>query len=106
MQRLRERIKALTAPRHRLPEPVSGVVAAVNRLVRGWGAYFRVGNATHHFAQVDNYVRERLLLFLRKKRGRSGRGWKGLRLAFFQQLGVVPLMGTVGGATAAPRATR
>jgi RNA-directed DNA polymerase len=106
MQRLRERIKALTAPRHRLPEPVSGVVAQVNRLVRGWGAYFRVGNAAHHFAQVDNYVRERLLLLLRKKRGRSGRGWKGLPLAFFQRLGVVPLTGTVGWVTAAPRAVR
>lgn len=106
MQRVRERIKALTAPRHRLPEPVSDIVAQVNRLVRGWGAYFHVGNAAHHFAQVDNYVRERLLLFLRKKRGRSGRGWKGLDLAFFQRLGVLPLTGTVAWPTAAPRAPR
>ena len=106
MQRVRERVKALTAPRHRLPEPVSGVVAEVNRLVRGWGAYFRVGNATRHFHHVDTYVRERLLLFLRKKRGRSGRGWEGLDVAFFQRLGVIPLTGTVVWTTAPPRARR
>ena len=106
MQRVRERVKALTAPRHRLPEPVSGIVAEVNRLVRGWGAYFRVGKAAHHFSQVDNYVRERLLLFLRKKQGRSGRGWKGLDLAYFDRLGVYHLTGTVVWATAPPRATR
>ena len=106
MQRVRERLKVLTAPRHRLPEPVSRVVDGVNRLVRGWGTYFRVGNATRHFRQVDNYVRERLSLFLRKKRGRAGRGWKGLNLAFFDRLGVYHLTGTVVWATAPPRATR
>ena len=106
MQRVRERVKALTAPRHRLPEPVSGIVAEVNRPVRGWGAYFRLGNAAHHFSQVDNYVRERLLLFLRTKQGRSGRGWKGLDLAYFDRLGVYHLTGTVVWATAPPRATR
>jgi group II intron reverse transcriptase/maturase len=106
MQRVRERVKALTAPRHRLPEPVNGVVDGVNRVVRGWGAYFRVGNANHHFSQVDNYVRERLALFLRKKRGRSGRGWKGLDVAFFDRLGVYHLTGTVAWALAPPRATR
>jgi RNA-directed DNA polymerase len=106
MQRVRERVKALTAPRHRLPEPVSGVVHDVNRLLRGWGAYFRVGNASRQFRQVDNYVRARLALFLRKKRGRSGRGWKGLSLAFFDHLGVYHLTGTVAWATAPPRAGR
>jgi group II intron reverse transcriptase/maturase len=106
MQRVREHVKALSAPRHRLPEPVSGVVHDVNRLLRGWGAYFRVGNASRQFQQVDNYVRERLALFLRKKRGRSGRGWRGLDLAFFDRLGVYHLSGTVTWATAPPRATR
>ena len=106
MQRVRGRVKALTAPRHRLSEPVSGVVDAVNRLVRDWGAYFRVGNASRQFAQVDHYVRERLALWLRKKRGRPGRGWHDHDLAFFQRLGVLPLTGTVAWATATPRATR
>jgi len=35
MQRVRERIKAITAPRHRLPEPIEPIVAEVNQIVRG-----------------------------------------------------------------------
>ena len=46
MQGIRARVKASTAPRHRLPEPVGPLVDELNRLLRGWGAYFRVGNAT------------------------------------------------------------
>jgi RNA-directed DNA polymerase len=104
--RVRARIKALTAPRHRLPDPVTSLVRDVNRLVQGWGAYFRVGNATRQFRQVDDYVRERLALFLSKQRGQSGRRWKRHSPAFFQQLGVYHLTGTVAWATAPPRATR
>src|SRR6266446_3030138 len=49
MQRVRGRVKAITAPRHRLPEPIEPIVAEVNQVVRGWGAYFRVGNSTRKF---------------------------------------------------------
>jgi RNA-directed DNA polymerase len=89
MQHIRERVKALTAPRHHLPEPVQPLVTEVNRVLRGWGAYFRVGNSTRQFQQVDSYVRERLALFLSKKTGRSGRQWRRHSLAFFQALGVI-----------------
>ena len=71
MQRIRDKIKAITAPRHRLPEPVGPIVAEVNQALRGWGAYFRVGNSARKFAQVDDYVRERLALFLSKKTGQQ-----------------------------------
>ena len=53
MQGVRDRIKAITAPRHRLPEPVQPILTELNRLLRGWGAYFRVGNAARQFGQVD-----------------------------------------------------
>jgi RNA-directed DNA polymerase len=106
MQRIRDRIKALTAPRHHLPEPVQPLVAELNRLLRGWGAYFRVGNATRQFQQVDSYVRERLALFLSKKTGRSGRQWRRHSLAFFQALGVYQLTGTVTWYQATPTAVR
>ncbi|HTE84915.1 MAG TPA: group II intron reverse transcriptase/maturase, partial [Dehalococcoidia bacterium] len=46
MQSVRDRVKAITAPRHRLPEPVTVIVAELNPVLRGWGAYFRVGNAS------------------------------------------------------------
>ena len=103
---MRDRIKASTAPRSRLREPVQTLVAELNRLLRGWGAYFRVGNASRHFAQVDNYVRERVALFLSKKTHRSGRNWQRHNWAFFQQLRLYRLSGTVTWHRAAPTATR
>jgi RNA-directed DNA polymerase len=106
MRAVRGRVKAITAPRHHLPEPVGPIVAELNAVVRGWGAYFRVGTASRHFQQVDNYVRERLRLLLRKKTGRTGRHWRRYTVAYFRALGVYQLRGTVAWATAAPRAAR
>jgi group II intron reverse transcriptase/maturase len=106
MQRIRDKIKAITAPRHKLPEPIGPLVTEVNQAVRHWGAYFRVGNSTRKFHQVDNYVRERLVPFLSKKTGRRGPLRKRYDEAYFQKLGVYTLSGTVKWYTAAPRATR
>ncbi len=106
MQAVRERVKAITAPRHRLPEPVQPIVGELNQLLRGWGAYFRVGNSARKFQQLDTYVRERLGLFLSKKTGRSGCGWKRHDAAFFQALGVYRLVGTVARHQATPTAAR
>jgi group II intron reverse transcriptase/maturase len=106
MQAVRRRIKALTAPRHRLPEPVGAIVTELNRVLRGWGAYFQVGNSTRQFSQIDSYVRECLALFLSKKRGQAGRHWERHTLAFFRQLGVYRLVGTVRWYTATPTAVR
>jgi RNA-directed DNA polymerase len=106
MQRIRDKIKAITAPRHQLPEPVSPIVAEVNRALRHWAAYFRVGNSTRKFHQVDGYVRERLALFVSKKAGRHGRQRERYDWAYFQKLGVYVLTGTVTWNMAAPKATR
>jgi RNA-directed DNA polymerase len=106
MRAVQERVKAITAPRHRLPEPVQPIVNEVNRVLRGWGAYFRVGNSSEKFAQVDSYVRERLALFLSKKAGKSGRRWERHTWNFFQKLGLYQLSGTVRWHKAAPIAAR
>ena len=106
MQRVRERVKAITAPRHRLPEPIEPIVAEVNRVVRGWGAYFRVGNSTRKFRAVDRYVRERLVIFLVNKARRGWRTRKRDIWALFDKLGVYRLQGTVKWATATSTAVR
>ena len=81
-------------------------MAELNRLLGGWGAYFRVGNSGRKFQQVDDYVRERLALFLSKKTGRSGRGWERHPLAYFRQLAVQQLSGTAAWRTAPPKTAR
>jgi len=106
MQRIRDKIKTITAPRHRLPEPVGPIVAEVNQALRGWGAYFRVGNSGRKFAWVDDYVRERLALFLSKKSRRHGRNFERYTYAYFKRLGVYRLAGTVTWYKAAPTAAR
>ncbi len=106
LQRIRGRVRALTASRHRLVEAIGRIVEEVNQTVRGWGAYFRVGTPSRQFQQVDSYVRERLALFLRKKTGRAGRSWHEHNLGFFRRLGVYQLSGVIGRHEATPTAVR
>jgi hypothetical protein len=51
---------------------LSFVVGAINRLLRGWGNYFRWGNSTKKFGQVD--IRWCPYRPLRGKRSQAGRG--------------------------------
>jgi len=106
MQRIRDKIKAITAPRHRLPEPVGLIVDELNQAVRNCGTYFRVGNSSRKFQQVDDYVRERLALFLSKKSGHHGRRRERYTSASLKGLGVYRLNGAVAWHTAAPTAAR
>ncbi|MFN8524833.1 MAG: group II intron maturase-specific domain-containing protein [Chloroflexota bacterium] len=82
------------------------IATELNAVLRAWGAYFRVGNASRQFAQIDGYVRERLGLFLSKKTGRAGRRWGVHTVEFFRALGVYQLSGTVRWTTATPGAAR
>ena len=62
MASIRAKIKAITAPRDRLKWSTDALVQELNPVLRGWGNYFRWGNSTRQFTQVDSYVRERLAL--------------------------------------------
>ena len=96
MKAIREKVRAIVGPRSRLPRDLREVIDEVNPVLRGWGNYFRVGNSTKHFKQVDSYVRERLYLFLSKKHGKSGRGWRQRwKRIDFRQEGLYQLSGTV-----------
>ncbi len=59
MKRVRQRIKELT-PRGRCHEDLRRVIAAVNPVLRGWGNYFRTGNAADKLNSIDRYVERRL----------------------------------------------
>jgi RNA-directed DNA polymerase len=70
MKRLREKVHARTG-RNRVGEDIREVIADLNPLLRGWGNYFRTGNAAIKFRQVDNYVVWRLRTLMVRKRGRN-----------------------------------
>jgi group II intron reverse transcriptase/maturase len=105
MAGIRARVKEITAPRHRRTWPIAALVEELNLVLRGWGNFFRWGNSTRKFVQIDSYVRERLALFDSKKRGKSGRRWGEVHTyAWYKGLGMHILSGTVQPGTTA-RAT-
>ena len=73
------------------------MIADVNPVLRGWGEYFRTGNAARKFNQVDTYVWWRLRTLLRKRKGRHLRPGEteGWTREFFHGLGLHRLRGTV-----------
>jgi RNA-directed DNA polymerase len=69
MKRLRTRIQELTDARRGGVKDVRVLIARLNPVLRGWGNYFRTGNATRMFTQMDHYVWQRLGLWLARRRG-------------------------------------
>jgi group II intron reverse transcriptase/maturase len=96
MKRVRARVKELT-PRRRCHEDIRAVIAEVNPVLRGWGNYFRTGNASKKFNQIDAYVWRRLRGLRLKRKGRNlqpGEAAKWTR-EYFWNLGLHRLRGTV-----------
>jgi hypothetical protein len=96
MARVRARVRELT-PRRRCHEDLRSVIADVNQVLRGWGAYFRTGNAAVKFVQLDRYVTGRLRRLRVKRAGaqlRAGQVDMWHR-PFFEALGLWRLGGTI-----------
>jgi RNA-directed DNA polymerase len=96
MARARARIKELT-DRRRVGMQLEDVISALNLFLRGWGNYFRTGNAAEKFIQLDRHVAWRLKRLLIKKRGRNLRAGQSSRWTrtWFHDQGLHQLMGTI-----------
>ena len=98
MKRIRARVKALTDRRRRAGiRDIREVIADLNPVLRGWGNYFRTGNAAAKFLQIDGYVWWRLMRLLVKRKGRhlkpgQVKQWTG---DWFVGLGLHRLRGTI-----------
>jgi len=103
MNRVRDRVRTLT-PRGRCHQDVRSVIAELNPVLRGWGQYFRSGNAANHFIDVDDYVVKRLRGLRIKRAGRNLRAGQAERWsrAYFESLGLYRLRGTIRYAGASP----
>jgi group II intron reverse transcriptase/maturase len=95
MRNVRARIHELTNYRGPMRDVVE-VIAALNPVLRGWGNYFRTGNATRKFTTLDTYV------YLRLQRWHWRRGGQRTRHRYDQwpraryyALGLHQLTGTV-----------
>jgi group II intron reverse transcriptase/maturase len=93
-QKLRDRVRELTSKRHS-GKDVKEIIAALNPVLRGWGNYFRTGNADREFNRMDRFVVSSLRRWQSRRGGqRAARrppfSWDQLR-----QMGLYRLMGTV-----------
>ncbi len=74
MNKMRERIREITNPKR--PVKVEEVVWELNPVIRGWVNNFRVGNSSKQFGKIRLYVGQKVRKFMRRRRGRSGYGYK------------------------------
>jgi RNA-directed DNA polymerase len=97
MKRVRARIHELTDRRWLGEKDVRDVIARLNPVLRGWGNYFRSGNASHKFNQVDKYTHRRLHQFMVRRRGRNLRAGqaKAWTPNWFWDRGLHRMLGTI-----------
>jgi RNA-directed DNA polymerase len=96
MNRLREKVRDRTG-RSRAGADIREVIADLNPVLRGWGNYFRTGNAAVKFRQADDYVVFRLRRLMIKKRGRNLRAGQAIawKEDWFNGHGLHRLRGTI-----------
>ena len=95
MGRARAKVKALTG-RNRCHQDIREIIAKINPILRGWGNYFRTGNAARKFNSLDRYVVWRLKRLLISRYGQNlhaGRADAWTR-EWFEQHGLHRLRGT------------
>jgi group II intron reverse transcriptase/maturase len=97
MKRVRQKVHVLTDRRWLGVKDVRVLIGRLNPTLRGWGNYFRTGNAAQKFNQVDTYVWRRLHRFMVRRKGRHLRAGVAARWTreFFWSLGLYRLRGTV-----------
>jgi RNA-directed DNA polymerase len=97
MKRVRERVRGVTGSNRVGIKDVRVVIDGLNPILRGWGTYFRTGNAATKFQQVDDYVVQRLRGLLCKRHGRHLRPGQVARWTsdFFHHHGLHRLRGTI-----------
>lgn len=99
MNQIRARVRELTnRGRWAGLRDIRDVVDVLNPVLRGWGNYFRTGNASWKFQQVDRYVNQRLVRLLPcardwRRRPFEMREWSPARFA--TEFGLHRLVGTI-----------
>jgi len=97
LKRVRGKVRQKVGRHRNGVKDVRTLIRDLNPLLRGWGNYFRTGNAAQKFNQLDSYVFRRLRSFLVKRKGRNLKAGEAAKWTrdFFWSLGLHRLRGTV-----------
>ena len=94
MAKVKEKIKRITSHRRVKIKSVQEMIPELNPVLRGWSNYFKSGNATRKFKQIEDFVWQRLVLFQNRRRGlrwaHQGK-YRGYDSNWFQSLGIYQL---------------
>lgn len=91
-QEIREKLESRIILKLSLEE----VAELFNPTLRGWMNYFKFGNSSRVFNQIDSYVHERLAIWWSKKHQKSGRRWRtDFTWEKFRESGVLLMNGNV-----------
>ena len=93
-KKLRDRIRELTGKRQSGKE-VKRIVAELTPVLRGWGNYFRTGNADREFNKMDYFVIRRILRWQYRRGGQRATNRKPFTSHQLYVMGLHKLMGTV-----------
>jgi group II intron reverse transcriptase/maturase len=103
MQKLRDRVRELTSKRQS-GKDVKQIIAELTPVLRGWGNYFRTGNAGREFNRMDRFVRQSILRWQFRRGGQRPTTRPFYSSDQLYGMGLHQLMGTVKyPAQAAPR---
>jgi RNA-directed DNA polymerase len=91
MEREREALRELINPQQS-HTPLPELIGRVNRHLRGWSNYFKMGYPRRAFRQINHFVRYRLGRHLQRRSQRGWRAREGVSLyAHLDHLGLVAL---------------
>ena len=97
MNRIRQRVRELTGSNRNGVKDIKVIIKDLNPILRGWGNYFRSGNAAEKFNQLDCYLWRKLHHFLVRRKGRNLKAGQADQWTsqFFHDLGLHRFRGTV-----------
>jgi RNA-directed DNA polymerase len=94
MLKLRDRVREFTSKRHSGTE-VKRIIADLTPVLRGWGNYFRTGNAHRMFHKMDRFVVRSLRLWQFRRGGQRATKRPPFTRDQLYGMGLHQLMGTV-----------
>jgi RNA-directed DNA polymerase len=102
-KKLRDRVRELTSKRQS-GRDVKQIIAELTPVLRGWGNYFRAGNANREFKKMDAYVITNLLRWQHRRGGQRPAKRPGFTWDQLEGMGLYRLLGTVKYPTQCPLA--